>query len=199
MAEEEELSSAVADAPPVLERVRRLLETPLLPSIGPEVREGVQPARALEEALRIAWSDARLSSRQRDLVRAVVLLWHDHLDAAHTLAQGIGDADGSYVHAIMHRREPDAGNSKYWFRRVGRHATFGPLAGAVTAFLEGRGESGLQRRLVPGGRWDPDAFVDLCEECRGLPTGDGLVGAAVAIQRIELHLLLEHCCGGTGD
>jgi hypothetical protein len=39
------------------------------------------------------------------------------------------------VHAIMHRREPDPWNSKYWWRRVGAHPCFPELARRAGAFL----------------------------------------------------------------
>lgn len=54
---------------------------------------------------------------------ALCALWHDakgDWDAAHRLAQDIDDADGAWVHAYLHRREGDAGNAAYWYRRAGQ-------------------------------------------------------------------------------
>jgi hypothetical protein len=50
-------------------------------------------------------------------------LWlrFDFLDESHKMSQEIETPTGSFWHAIMHRREGDFGNSKYWWRRVGQH------------------------------------------------------------------------------
>jgi hypothetical protein len=133
-----------------------LLGTERPPELGPERRAGV---------LSTAEIDARLKGggAKGDLVRAAVYLWHDHLDEAHRIAQEIETADGSLVHAIMHRREPDYWNSKYWFRRVGNHPSFEPLAAAAGALLNKAGENALAEKLLPNGRWDAFAFVDAVE------------------------------------
>jgi hypothetical protein len=57
-------------------------------------------------------------------------MWHDargDWDAAHAVAQGIEDATGAWIHAYLHRKEGDAGNAGYWYRRAGRRAETGPL------------------------------------------------------------------------
>src|SRR4051794_29799649 len=59
--------------------------------------------------------------------RAGLWLAFDFLDEAHAISQDLHTSEGSYWHALVHRREPDAANSKYWWRRVGHHAVFARL------------------------------------------------------------------------
>src|SRR4051812_8366636 len=47
---------------------------------------------------------------------AGIWLLHDYLDESHKISQGIDTTSGSFWHAIMHRREGDFSNAKYWFR-----------------------------------------------------------------------------------
>jgi hypothetical protein len=85
--------------------------------------------------------------------RAGLWLAFDFLDESHTISQDLETAEGSFWHAIMHRREPDAWNSKYWWRRVGAHPVFAELK-------EEAGKLGWRE-------WDAAAFVDECERERG--------------------------------
>ena len=58
-----------------------------------------------------------------DIPASLVALWHDakgDWDAAHRVAQDVDDADGAWVHAYLHRKEGDAGNAAYWYRRAGQ-------------------------------------------------------------------------------
>jgi hypothetical protein len=57
-------------------------------------------------------------------------LWHDargDWERAHRLAQDVDTDDGSWVHAYLHRKEGDAGNARYWYRRAGKPEATGPL------------------------------------------------------------------------
>ena len=59
---------------------------------------------------------------------ALVALWHDangDWSAAHEAAQAIEDETGAWVHAYLHRKEGDAGNAAYWYRRAGRDVVRG--------------------------------------------------------------------------
>jgi hypothetical protein len=52
-------------------------------------------------------------------LQAAIWLYVDDLDRSHTVSQGIETEEGSFWHGIMHRREGDFSNAKYWFRRAG--------------------------------------------------------------------------------
>ena len=164
----------------------QLLETPEPPELGPHSRPGVLGQKALDARLDVIFNHLHLADESRQLVRALVLLWHDHLEAAHTLAQEVETADGSFVHAIMHRREPDFSNSKYWWHRVGRHDCFQEIAQRVKDLLISKGETQLSAKLIPNGNWDPMAFVEVCAKAS---PDDKLLRE---IQRIEFEVLLDH-------
>jgi hypothetical protein len=106
-------------------------------------------------------------------------------EEAHTLAQDIASREGSYWHALVHRQEPDAANAGYWFQRVGEHAIFPALR-----------EAALEIGIDPGPRWNPTAFVDICEKARQRP-GSDLERQAREVQRAEWQLLFDWCAGVT--
>jgi hypothetical protein len=86
-------------------------------------------------------------------------------------------ADGSFWHAIMHRREPDAWNSKYWWRRVGNHPVLGRLR--------------EEAPTLGFAYTTPEAFVDFCEKVRG--TGSKDEELARRVQLLEWQLLFAWC------
>ena len=161
--------------------VADLLKTSEVPDLGPARRSGTKS---------VAEIDKVLGPKANPLSRATLLVWHDHLDDAHSIAQSLENADGSYLHGIIHRREPDYSNAKYWFHRVRRHACFEPLGRQAASLLQEEKE--LHDRLLPRQEWDPLAFVDACEEA-----GDGRLSQAQtallrSIQAAELEILLGH-------
>ena len=142
-------------------QLEKLLATPEPPELGPGPRKSVLAEKALNEELQKVGAN--------ELLRAAVLVWHDHLDSAHKIVQDIENPDGSYIHAIIHRREPDYSNSKYWFRRVGEHPCFAKLSATFHQ------------------KWDPFAFVDSCER------HDSKTEPRLReMQSTELRFLIEH-------
>ena len=102
-------------------------------------------------------------------------------DQAHELADSVHNPNGYFWHGIVHRQEPDAANSAYWFRMTGRHAIFPRLAAEAASAGYGRGT-----------HWDPFAFIDFCETARQSP---GSAGEKLAerVQLLEWQLLFDHC------
>ena len=95
---------------------------------------------------------------------AALWLHHDFLDTSHTLSQGIRTPTGSYWHLIMHRREPDFSNARYWVAQTGEHAIFGEVCEAARQIAAGEEPSHPDAEfLKTQPAWNPTAFVDLCE------------------------------------
>lgn len=67
---------------------------------------------------------------------------------------------------------------------------FRQSAGALARFLGSRrgAEADWAERLLPGGKWDACAFVNLCEQAASSPSHTELLRE---IQRIETEVLLE--------
>ena len=58
-----------------------------------------------------------------DLAAPLAALWwaaKGNWDEAHKIAQDEASADGSWVHAYLHRVEGDLGNAGYWYRRANK-------------------------------------------------------------------------------
>ncbi len=132
-------------------------------------------------------------------LRAGLYQIHDDLQASHEQSQEV-EGEGplrlaDYWHAVMHRREPDYSNAKYWFRRVGTHPVHQTLATAAADIFNRSCTSEChewQRRLGQG-NWDAMAFVDLCELASRSRSED-LKRIAEKLQWLEMVLLLKCCC-----
>jgi hypothetical protein len=60
-----------------------------------------------------------MASRQ-ELTTAVELALAGDWDGAHRIVQAFeDDATASWIHACLHKLEPDEPNSRYWYRRSG--------------------------------------------------------------------------------
>lgn len=121
---------------------------------------------------------------------AGVCLLYDFLDLSHTISQSITTPTGSYWHGIMHRREGDFSNAKYWFRRVGEHPVFWPLAEQVQTQVS---QHAVLKSLLEGGGWDPYAMVDACQASQADPANSTDLEICRDVQQWEWELLFHYC------
>ncbi len=119
------------------------------------------------------------------LIRAGLFYAHDSLDESHRIVQQIANDQASYWHGMLHRRDGDFENSRYWFRRTGRLAIF-PEMHALAAPV-----SPLMGRQAD---WDPYVLVGQCEQARF--GGDVAQKELVALQRIEFETMFDHLWRG---
>ena len=156
---------------------------------------GVADADALP-ALK-AMTDQTLSANRRvrmphdaEALQSGLWLLFDYFEQSHDISQKIGTQSGSYWHAILHRREPDASNAKYWFARVGEHPVFPELLEDAREIATAAGASGatLLKALNAAMVWDAPWFADCCTQAADPATTKVLL----AIQRREWQLLFDY-------
>ncbi len=83
-----------------------------------------EPPRSLSVPLAALWWDAR-----GDWARA------------HGLVDELETPDGMAVHAYLHRKEGEAWNADYWYRRAGKQFHRASLEEEWSALVEGLGRS----------------------------------------------------------
>ena len=92
------------------------------------------PALLATSVYNLDLTEAIDATDDADLVKAGLHLLNDDLDRAHVIAQQHeGDPAADYWHAIVHRREGDYGDSKYWFARAGDHPVIREIHGSTMA------------------------------------------------------------------
>lgn len=170
-------------------KISELLSEDRLCELGP----GKQNSQVLPQLDQLQPDDIVPHVQDYDMASCCVAglwLWHDFLDRSHDYSQEIHSSSGSYWHAIMHRREPDYSNSKYWYRRAGEHEIFSSLHEYVNELASEESDSEFQN-LAASASWDPYAFVDLCAS-----VARGRSNAQMACRNVaqrEWQLLFDYC------
>lgn len=116
--------------------------------------------------------------RMPDEARSAWLLYAGFGTQSHSISQDAHTTEGSYLHGIYHRMEPDDWNSKYWFRQVGQH----PIAATLAEQASAAGYNTT-------GNWDHARFVDFHKAARA----GTHVQLAETVQWLEWRLLFEYC------
>ena len=119
-------------------------------------------------------------------------LFQDCLDESHTISQSIHSSTGSYLHGIMHRREGDFSNAKYWFRKAGPMDFFPELERQI------RIDNGIssETRGKLGADFSPFEMVDAVSACL-LDESAGKTNCLERISFLELTVLTQFCIDRT--
>jgi hypothetical protein len=161
-------------------RLAALWRIDRLPALGPGTPNDV----VRDDLVSLGVEAAFPVCHDRDAAKACISglwLYHDFLEESHVISQELPGWIGAYWHGIMHRREPDASNSKYWFRRVTENPVFEKLAVDAP-------DLGF---AISGNVWDPFLFIDRCERERG--SGSTMDEACRRVQLHEMRLLFDFC------
>jgi hypothetical protein len=187
---------------------RQLVVPGATPSEAHQLLDGVGPEKLFAVPIKVhAHAVAALAG---------LWLWHDGLHQCHEIAQmdpesvlkqtpaGTGPSDRQALqrelagiattldlwHAIMHRREGDFSNSKYWYRRCESHQVIKRM-GAVASSLAGSLAEDSAVAHAVGKGWSPSGFVDLVQAVRNKPN-DPRHELAIRLQRAEWEALFSH-------
>ncbi len=137
-----------------------------VPALGPGTPNTKLRASLINLDLNAAFAPHKITNAEMARAcHAGLLLYHDLLEESHTISQGIASSTGSYWHGLMHRREPDYGNAKYWFQRVGAHPIFAELQKEAAQLAAASTREAATDFLLRQKQWEPFAFIDLCEAC----------------------------------
>lgn len=116
------------------------------------------------------------------LVRGALLNVVDALDAAHRIFQDDSSDLGSYWHGVMHRREGDFDNARYWFRRAGRLLISDKMHAAAAQ---------VSANMAKQNSWDAYLLTGMCEQAK---FGDAdAIPECLKLQRVEFDELFAYC------
>ena len=141
-------------------------------------------ARSIRDAddAAVAGEAAITSAPHFALVRGGLLYAVDDLAPAHAIFQEASGDLGAYWHGMMHRREGDFDNARYWFRRAGEQPFFAKLHGAAAA---------VSADMARQSNWDPYLFTGQCEQVRF--GAEELLGEMRGLQRAEFDAIFDYC------
>ena len=130
----------------------RTLDDPLPKE--PTDYEIVIRVREADEA-RIFGAHALLPDAPVPLVRAGLFYYHNALEDSHKEAAKSSGDIAAYWHGMVHRREGDFDNARYWMRRAGEQPVFQEMQGRA---------SDASPHMSRQANWDPFLFTHLCEQ-----------------------------------
>lgn len=181
----------IASAPPMT-ALWESIRTTEPPDLCQRSRPGTLSAAEVEARVRRACPWMRDEPGREDRLLAACLLYHDHHNDAHDLVQDLTDPDGSLVHALVHRREPDYWNANYWYRQAGEHPVYRGLAGRLEFLPKAGAAAGVAERMAMSGTVDTMEYIAACESVSRRAADDPMAEFLRRLQDVEFELLVGH-------
>jgi hypothetical protein len=128
----------------------------------------------------IAGDQPKIRAPAFALVRGGLLYALDAIHEAHVYFQDASGDLAAYWHGMMHRREGDFDNARYWFRRAGIQPFFAVAHSAATAHSPD---------MARQSNWDPYLFTGECEQAK---FGAENVAELLALQRVEFEAAFDY-------
>ena len=115
------------------------------------------------------------------LIRAGLFYYHNALPDGHQeAAEDEGDV-AAYWHGMIHRREGDFENARYWMRRAGEQPGFREMQARA---------SDAAPHMARQSNWDPFLFTHLCEQYKyGETEYKKEIGQ---LQRVEFAVMFDY-------
>lgn len=166
---------------PLTSAIKNLFYTKSLPSLGPEKRPDALNLDSCQTKIQRALKSA--DKHQKKLVQSALLLWHDHLEDSHNISQSIDSSDGSFLHSLMHRREPDYPNAKYWINRTGTHKAYPEITRRAQVLLKNTSHENFFHS-----GWSAIGMVDAVEKSA---QNTNIYSILQELQQVEMEVFLE--------
>ena len=189
---------AVTYTPAIAEVIEKLEAGNPLPTLVPNRAWNPELTDALESTSldKLFQGESLRSTTFGEAIKSGLLLWNDALDESHTISQGLENQTGSYWHGIMHRREPDYSNAKYWFGRVGTHPIFPQLRERAIAISKETSSSSdtltrIAQTIEASENWEAYQFIDWCQAAENGDDAD-VTRFLQQVQAEEIKLLLAY-------
>ena len=188
----------VTYTPAIAEVIEKLETGNPLPTLVPQEAWNTELTDALESASldELFQGESLKNSTFGDAIKSGLLLWNDALDESHNISQGLSNQTGSYWHGIMHRREPDYSNAKYWFGRVGTHPIFPQIRERALAILNETPDPSdalarVAQTIETEAQWDAYQFIDWCQAAES-ESAEDVTRFLQQVQAEEIKLLLAY-------
>jgi hypothetical protein len=128
-------------------------------------------------------------------LQSALYLYFDCFDESHQISQEHEDLHGNWLHAIAHRREPDASNAKYWYRRtkipLTVHAVLHKEVMDVVFAEVSPVLDPLVFKMLKSEIWEPEPFVDLCAQVMDQDPASSPYRALARMQEMEWGTLVK--------